>query len=401
MRRACLLALIGIAVGVGACWGGGDDPADPNTGGAVAGDRVALRSADSRNSTVAADSLANTRIGGPYGTVLAFRFRSEWTGVVRSVRFFVVVNSGGRTGYSGGSGGTLRIQVTADSGGRPHVPARRALATATLDQPTGGAWPLVRFRNPARVAAGRFYHIVFTNLDADPRRNYVSVNALVSHGNDRPAPPVPGGLAVLLSGSPDGGRTPGTWYPRSQRRGDRYQPIMEVAGRRADQHLGVGYMEVWVNNPKPIGGAQMVRQLIAPAAGKAIAGAWLRLRRRRDTDAPLTLRIERAGGGVLASASVPGNTVPSDHPGWVHVRFPSRVPLDVEPLALTASASARSSYETFPIRKGTEFGFHPRTMFDGGYAQFTQGGAWVGWDQWGGRNLKNGDLQFALDTVPR
>jgi hypothetical protein len=176
---------------------------------------------------------------------------------------------------------------------------------------------------------------------------------------------------------------------------------MEVAGRRADQHLGVGYMEVWVNNPKPIGGAQMVRQLIAPAAGKAIAGAWLRLRRRRDTDAPLTLRIERAGGGVLASASVPGNTVPSDHPGWVHVRFPSRVPLDVEPLALTASASARSSYETFPIRKGTEFGFHPRTMFDGGYAQFTQGGAWVGWDQWGGRNLKNGDLQFALDTVPR
>jgi hypothetical protein len=397
MRRACLLTLIGLALGAGGCWGGGDDPAARGE----RGERVELRGPESRNSTVAADSLANTRIGGPYGTVLAFRFRSAWTGVVRGVRFYAVRNSDGRTGYSGGNGGTLRIAIAPDSRGRRHVPARgRTLATATLDPPSRDAWPLVRFRKPARVVAGRFYHVVFTNLDPDPQRNYVSVNALVSYGRSARTPRVAGGLAVLLSDSPDGGRTPGGWHPRAQESGDRYEPILEVAGGRAGQHLGVGYMEVWVNNPKPIGGAQKVRQLISPAARTAITGAWLRVRRRDDAGAPLVLRIERAGGGVLASAEVPERAVPSADPGWVHVRFARRVPLDgAEQLALTATSAAPSGYEAFAIRKGTEFGFHPRTVFDGGYAQFTQGGRWVGWDQWGGRNLTNGDLQFALDTV--
>ena len=91
-----------------------------------------------------------------------------------------------------------------------------------------------------------------------------------------------------------------------------------------------------------------------------------------------------------------------DAPGWVHVRFPRAVPLDgSEQFALVATASARSAYEAFAVRKGTEFGFDRRTVFDGGYAQFIQGGAWVGWDQWGGSDLRTGDLQFALETVRR
>ena len=51
---------------------------------------------------VGADALANTRSAAP-GTVLAFRFRPGWTGRVRAVRFYVVVNSDGRNGYSGGN----------------------------------------------------------------------------------------------------------------------------------------------------------------------------------------------------------------------------------------------------------------------------------------------------------
>lgn len=398
MRGACLLALAALVAGASACWGGSES-ADPAATKAAAGEP---RGAASRNATVAADSLANTRIGGPYGTVLAFRFRSGWTGEVRALRFYVVRNSDGRTGYSGGTGGTLRIALARDARGRRHVPARRSLAAATLDPPSRDAWPLVRFREPAVVVAGRVYHVVFTNLDADPRRNYVSINALVSHRHRDPTPGVPDGLAVALSDAPDGGRTPGTWHSRSQRPGDRYAPILEVVGGRENQHLGVGYMEVWVNNPKPIGGGAKVRQLIAPAAGRAISGAWLRVRRRGEASAPLELRIERAAGGVLSAGSVPARMVRSDAPGWVHVRFASAVPLDDSgELALVATASAHSAYEAFAIRQGTEFGFDPRTVFNNGYAQFTQDGAWVGWDQWGGTDLRTGDLQFALDTVRR
>jgi hypothetical protein len=402
MRRAFLVALVVVPLVASACWGGDGERLGSEELGSAARDRVAMRSATSRNATVAADSLANTRIGGPYGTVLAFRFRSSWTGAVQGVRFYVVLNSDGRTGYSGGTGGTLRVALAADSGGRRLVPARRSLASATLDPPGRDGWPLVRFRTPARVVAGRTYHVVFTNLDPRPRRNYVSVNALVSHHNSDPAPRVHGGLEVLLSAAPDGGRTPGDWHTRVQRRGDRYVPIIEVVGDRPGQRLGVGYMEVWVNNPKPIGGGAMVRQLISPVAGKAVTGAWLRVRRREGTQAPLRLRFERAAGGVLAAGTVPAHEVPSDHPGWVHVRFPHAVSLEgTELFALTAAATARSAYEAFAIRKGTQFGFDPRTVFDGGYAQFTERGAWVGWDQWGGRDLRTGDLQFALDTVER
>ena len=84
------------------------------------------------------------------------------------------------------------------------------------------------------------------------------------------------------------------------------------------------------------------------------------------------------------------------------MRFRRAVPLERrERLALTAAANADSAYEAFAIRKGTEFGFDRRTVFDGGYAQFTEDGDWIGWDQWGGRDLRTGDLQFALDTVAR
>jgi hypothetical protein len=159
-------------------------------------------------------------------------------------------------------------------------------------------------------------------------------------------------------------------------------------------------MEVWVNNPKPIGGDAKVRQLIAARSPRAVTGAWLRVRRRGDRDAPLQLRLERPDGGVITAASVAADAVRRDAPGWVRVRFPRAVPLDGE-LALVAASSAPRAYEAFAIRKGTEFGFDARTVFNGGYAQFTQDGEWVGWDQWGGRDLRTGDLQFALDTALR
>jgi hypothetical protein len=349
---------------------------------------------------VAADTLANTRIGGPYGTVLAFRFRAGWTGVVRAVRFYAVLNSDGREGYSGGTGGTLRIALTRDSGAPRHVPAGGSLASATLVPPRRDAWPLVRFNKAVNVVGGRYYHVVFTNADRDPDHNYISVNALLSYGNRGPAPRAPDGMSVLLGITSDGGRTARSWQTRSENPDERYVPILEVVGAGSAQHAGVGYMEVWSSNPKPIGADAKVRQLLGPLSGETITGAWLRVRRRPGASVPLQLRIERASGGVLRSASVPARSVAGAHPGWVHVRFSRALSVKGdEGLALTAVASQAGSYEAFPIRKGTEFGFSGRTVFDRGYAQFTDGGSWVGWDQWGGHDLHDGDLQFMLDVA--
>jgi hypothetical protein len=389
-RLALACAAVALTALVWACSGPGDarvaqDAAPPSP-------RV-LR----QGSFASADTLANTRIGGPESTALAFRFRAGRTGSVSGVRFYIVANRTGRSGYSGGTGGRMRVALVADGGGSRHVPAGRPLASATVRTPNRKAWPLVSFSEPASLVAGRLYHVVFTNVDPDPRENYVSVNALLAHERGQLRRTVPGDLATLLGSRGHGGGRAIRWRPRTDVPGERYVPILDLVG--GGGHGGMGYMEVWVDNPKPIGGAASVRQTFLAPTGRRITGAWLRVRRTRPTSAPLQLRIDRPGTGTLAAADVSARDVPSSGYGWVRVRFAQPVSLPAgTALALTAVSRDTAAYEAFPIRQGTEFGFGSGTVFNGGYAQFSVGDEFVGWDQWGARDRRDGDLQFALDT---
>jgi hypothetical protein len=365
-----------------------------------AGTSPAPPDAQRPGSLVAADTLSNTTIGGPHGTALAFRFRAQWTGRVRGVRVHVILNPRGRSGYSGGTGGLLRVSLDRNSRGGRHVPRGRPLAATVIRPSRRDLWPFVRFAEPPRVVAGRLYPVVFTNVADDPQRNYPSINALRSRGHGEPMPRVPDGLAVLLGDTADGGATPTRWRSRAIRPGDRYVPIVDVVGDRPADHVGIGYMEAWVTAPKPIGERARVRQLLSvPGRGTAkITGAWLRVVRARRTASALDLRLEHPDGGRLASASVAAHRVSRRAPKWVHVRFSSPVSVPAgTPLSLTASARQPRSYKTFPMRKGTGFGFDARTVFSGGYAQFSDGGDWRGWEQWGQRDRRDSDLQFALD----
>jgi hypothetical protein len=389
---ACALAIVGAVLGIlSACSSGrpaGTSPA------------VAPQDREWSGSLVAGDTLSNTTIGGPHATVLAFRFRARWTGPVRGVRCHIILNPRGRRGYSGGTGGLLRVALAPDSGGKRHVPRRRPLAATVIRPSRRDLWPLVRFAKPPHVVAGRLYHVVFTNVAPDPRRDYVSINALLSRGHGEPRPRVPADLAALLGHTTDGGATPTRWRPRAVRAGDYYVPILDVVGNRPRDHLGIGYMEAWVTAPRPIGASARVRQLLRmPAGGKTqVTGAWLRIKRAGGASSALDLRLQAADGDVLASASVPARDISSGSPQWVHVRFSRAVSLPPgAPLTLTASASRAAAFRTFPVRKGTRFGFDRSTVYSGGYAQFSDGDGWKGWEQWGQSDRRDGDLQFALD----
>jgi hypothetical protein len=63
-------------------------------------------------------------------------------------------------------------------------------------------------------------------------------------------------------------------------------------------------------------------------------------------------------------------------------------------------ASTARSYEAYPIRDGSMFGFGAATVFRAGYAQFDSGDGWTGWDQWGKHDRHDGDLQFGLGLIP-
>jgi hypothetical protein len=392
LAAACALAIVGAALGLASACSSGRPPETSSA--------VTSQEGEWSGSLVAADTLSNTTIGGPHATVLSFRFRARWTGPVRGVRCHIILNPSGRQGYSGGTGGLLRVALAPDSGGKRRGPRNTPLAATVIRPSRRDLWPLVRFAKPPHVVAGRLYHVVFTNVAPDPRRDYLSINALLSRGHGEPTPHIPAGLAALLGDTSDGGATPTRWRPRAIRAGDRYVPILDVVGDGPRDHLGIGYMEAWVTAPKPIGGAARVRQLLRmPVGGKTeVTGAWLRVWRARRVLSTLELRLQAADGDVLASASVPARKVSRRSPQWVHVRFSSAVSLPAgTPLALTASARQAESFRTFPVRKGTRFGFDRSTVYSGGYAQYSDGDGWKGWEQWGQTDRRDGDLQFALD----
>jgi hypothetical protein len=383
-------ATIPLIVVASACSSGGSD-GTKSTAISASVSAAALRS----GSFVQADSLGNTVIGGSDRTSLAFRFRATWTGSVSAIRCYVIKNVNGRSGYSSGNMGTMRVELESDSGGRRHVPSGKRLASATFRPAERGFFPEVRFDNAAHVVAGHLYHVVFTNIDRDPASNYVSINALYSNSRLGHGPTVPDDLAVLEGDHGGGGAT--FWSPRRSGPHEYYLPILDVVGG-SGQHLGIGYMEVW--DAKPIGGDAQVRQLLRTRNSTRVDGVWLRVQRENGAGDGLTLSIGRASGGSIASATVDPGKVPTSAPGWIHVRFSTPVSLpSATDLALTLSASGGSSYEAFPVRKGTSYGFARTTIFDAGYAQFNAGGGWVGWDQWGGHDERNSDLQFALDVA--
>ena len=128
---------------------------------------------------IGADSLDNFHVGGPRDSAFAYRFRAQWTGTVDSVRFYAILNTEERPkGYSGGTGGRFRVSLVADTGGADGVPGEHVLAHADYDPTRANLFPRVRFPAPARVERGRFYDIVFTNVDPLPAENYASVNTL-------------------------------------------------------------------------------------------------------------------------------------------------------------------------------------------------------------------------------
>ncbi|HMI69305.1 MAG TPA: hypothetical protein VK510_04855, partial [Solirubrobacteraceae bacterium] len=169
---ACVtIPLVVLASACSGSNGGGD-------GGSIA--RAASPFTLGTGSLVQADSLGNTVIGGDDRTSLSFRFRATWTGTIDAIRCYVIKNVNGRSGYSSGTMGSLRVALESDSGGRRHVPSGKRLASTTFRPADRGFFPEVRFDKPARVVAGRLYHVVFSNTDPDPSRNYVSINALYS-----------------------------------------------------------------------------------------------------------------------------------------------------------------------------------------------------------------------------
>ena len=349
---------------------------------------------------IRADSLANTPIG-KAGIQVSCRFRADPGGVFLGARPFLIW-SFKRQGYHAGTGGTQRVELQTDDGTPLHRPTGQVLASnvrrLALVQTSDRFYPRLAFDRAPVLRPGAFYHLVFSNADPEPDRNFVSVNALFLKACAAPRQPrlADSDWAMLMRSkvSPAWSvrRTPGSQ--------EGFSPILEIdyAGGKSQ---GMGYLEFWMGAPKPISGPDAVRETFTVSGPQRLASSVSVRVRRLQGSAPLVLRLEQGNGRLLAEGpaeGAPPACTPTASLGgcdWATLTFPEPEPLaSGKSYHLVLSAPAGARYEAFPMRKGTDKGFSDATLFADGHAEFNDGGGWAGWQQWGKSGLTNADLQF-------
>ena len=322
---------------------------------------------------------------------MSYRFLSTHTGTVKAVHFYLIVH-GPHAGYSSGTGGTLKIRLETDDGSSAHQPSGTVLGTYTIPQPQN-PFPVISFSPAPKLEAGNFYHLVFSNTDANPEQNFVSVDDLYMQHPLHPMQPEFSNenLATLIQDSSN------SWSVY-----DFNTPIFEFDFTDGAS-MGQGYMEVWVGAPQPISGSSAVGEEFTVSGGpKEVTAVSVRLA-RISGNGDLTVRLEQADGNVVEQGRIPSSAVPLSSSAkytWATYSFSAmRTLLNGETYRLELEAPSGTQYQAYPLRKGSGQSFAPTTFFPDGHAQFESNGSWVGWTQWGATNRTDSDLQFYFNVV--
>jgi len=371
-----VLALVGVG------WAGlTASPAKPET---------ALAGSSSYGPGIGSDSLSNTQVGGTAcrctNSSSSYRFLATQSSSLRSIKIYIIAN--GNTGYAHGTGGTLSISVQSDSGSSAHTPSGSVLASTSYRPGNPGTvFPTISFSSPAHLTAGRLYHIVFRNSDANPTQNFVSLDGLWTRPKTSPRQPGLSDLAWAQLRNDGHG-----WSTLRD-----YTPILDLAYTNG-VHAGMGYMEVWADFAKRISGASAVREYLVPKANHIVSSVSVRVAQSGGSS-PLTVRLMTSGGSVLATGSISAGSIGSS-PGWATARLSKSVTLRKGAgYQLALAAPSGTSYSAFGVERGNNYGFASGTYFTDGYAQYTTGSGWHGLTDESGRISTNADLQFIFHAT--
>jgi hypothetical protein len=346
------------------------------------------------------DELANTPIGKVYGFQLSYRIMCNHTGSLADVRPYFIW-SATEAGYAAGTGGTIQVQIQTDDGTANHNPSGTALASVVYPNPVtnpAGNYPKLVFNGQAQLTAGNLYHVVFTNIDADPDDNWVSVDSGYIDYCNNPAQPTVSNtnLATLWRVG-----STGSWSMRESSATESFLPIIELDYADGASQ-GQGYMEFWIGAPETISGSKMVRETFTVSGSTRLVSTAAVHLNYVSGSSPLTISLEDVNGNILGSGTVAQVPVTPGLCGgsWAQVTFASPLTLTAgQTYNLVLSAPADTVYTAFPMRKGLDKGFSTATVFNDGYAEFNGGSGWNGWTQWGTPDLTDSDLQFYFQVV--
>lgn len=345
------------------------------------------------------DALYNIRVG-YFGFEVSYRFVSSRTTPVNKIRYFNTYSLT-KPGYHAGNGGKILIELQTDDGTAKHAPSGTVLTSANVPNPL--ALPtqlLVPFSAPAMLEAGKIYHIVFRNYDANPEENYVSVDLMYIEKDKNSAKP----------DQPNRNEVDMTTLARTKvdRKWKRFKenktatPIFSLFNNAEVAYGGYGGMESWVREAKDIQGNSKVRQRFISSVARDLKSVSIRLGRKGEPK-PLIVQLKDGTGKVLEEGKISTNDVSPVTPWssfevgheWVTYRFKRTQHIEAgHQYYLELSAIPGDPYRIYPLRDGEQFGY--ASTWSNSYAEFTTQGAngWKGWDAWGNPNLPLGDLQM-------
>lgn len=348
------------------------------------------------------DYLGNTRVGSDAQIKVAYRVRAEHTGHVESASFYLV----GGEGYSAGNNGDILVQIRTDDPSHPGFPSSTVLGSALLTSPLGTndgrhtvSFSSTPIAEPSDLTTlpflelGGIYHLVFTNVDADPVTNYVSVDCSL-----KKAPALPeiqpgiaqADLAVTMSknGLP--------WELRTNATQDIYTPIYElhfwnsaVQGRA--YQLGAEVHDL-VQVDSLI---REVRERFTVTGGdRPAVGMYARVKKVGDPSS-LSLQLRLAStNAVLASVNVSASAVPSNDYAWVGGPIDYILQQGVEYYLLVKenSGGGVGTYWTYPLADGSYYGY--TSGFTDGLGEVrADNGSWATW------HYTHMDLQFYFELA--
>ncbi len=354
----------------------------------------------------AGDALYNLRIG-IYGIEGAFRFIAKDTVPVNKIRYFNTY-SFEKPGYHAGTGGKIRIEIQEDEN---TFPSGRVLSSAFVESPiTKDPHLLVDFDKTVVLEKGKIYHIVFTNYDVNPEINYVSIDMMAVFASKPVNVPDQPELDLVDMTTLCRDKYNKTW--RRFKANQAITPIFTMFYSVSDVHtdnvsvVGYGSMESWVREFRYIQGGHSVRQRFVPAKDIPVKDVAIRLAK---TGNPNNLKVTLSlGNSILEQGEISSSLVKTVNTttlsgfrighDWVKHTFSDPFVLEKnKEYYLTLSADAGDAYEIFPLRDGSSFGY--ASTWDNAWAEYlVPGKTWSGWDAWGNKNLKLGDLQLYFNS---
>lgn len=286
--------------------------------------------------TLAADDLADTKIGGPFKTSVRIDFTAGKTVTVDHLQLFFITPAQqikvGKPGYAGGDGGTFAVEVYWIP---PSVSTTYVfLAGGLLDKPVD-PFPVLQLSDTITLQQGSNYAIWVRNIHPDSLNNYSALDSMYVGDGTRQILSTGGDLYLAAVSDVQ---------PPSQRIG--YVPIWSFTGPNGAQ-LSSSWMEVEYASVKPWAkevivlnedakiSQIMVRPLPLKVDGKTTTQGWLTIPYDRSVKAGVPFEIVLEGK-FLPIRKGTLNGFPDPMPGW-HAEYsadgktwaPLNVPTDI------------------------------------------------------------------------